>query len=218
MKLFLKKNGIGKSVNLAKDNNVLHMIGYHKRSDPAMEYAKQVIERWQETGEFGKMRLVRITMPPGDSIARASGFINTDEPYPSGDTESPINYFDEATWKRYVEFVNYYIHQVNLMHFVFDEPYKVVFSDSSNVLFVAKSNSGICGTIEMAPYNTTVGWEESVFVGFEKRYVKVDLPAPLASQQGGSVTIMRIMEKAHQKVLNRYFLECQLCVTKQKTL
>ena len=31
------------------------MLGYHKRSDPATEYAKQVIEEWKRTGEFGKM-------------------------------------------------------------------------------------------------------------------------------------------------------------------
>jgi predicted dehydrogenase len=178
--------------NLAEDNNVLHMVGYHKRSDPAMEYAKKVVEEWQASQEYGKMRLVRITMPPGDWIGGGrEGFLGTDEPYPPGELENHPSCFDEKTYDSYVSFVNYYIHQVNAMHFLLGEPYKVTFADRSGVLLVAESESGVCGTIEMAPYQTSRDWEESFFVGFEKGYVKVDLPAPLASQQAGRVLVMR---------------------------
>lgn len=181
-----------KLAKLAEDNNVLHMVGYHKRSDPAMEYAKKVVEEWQSSQEFGEMRLVRITMPPGDWIGGGrGGFLGTDEPYPPGEWEEPPSYFDEKTYEDYVAFVNYYIHQVNAMHFFLGEPYKVTFADRSGVLLVAESESGVCGAIEMAPYQTSRDWEESLFVGFEKGYVKVDLPAPLASQQAGRVLVMR---------------------------
>ena len=52
-------------VEFAEKSNTLHMVGYHKRSDPAMEYAKKLITEWKVSGEFGKMRMVRMAMPPG---------------------------------------------------------------------------------------------------------------------------------------------------------
>jgi len=45
--------------DLAEKNNVTYMLGYHKRSDPAMEYAWSLIREWKGSGEFGRMRMVR---------------------------------------------------------------------------------------------------------------------------------------------------------------
>ena len=55
------------------------------------------------------------------------------------------------------------------MRFLMGEPYKVTYTDKSGALLVVESKSGVCGTIEMAAYNNTVDWQESIFVGFEKR-------------------------------------------------
>lgn len=175
---------------LAEENGVLYMVGYHKRSDPAMEYAKRLINEWKASGEFGKMRLVRITMPPGDWVGGATGFINTGEKVPPGEIEPLPTYFDEATGRLYDSFVNYYIHQVNAMRFVLGESYKITFTDRSGVLLVVESESGVCGTLEMASYQTSIDWQERVFVGFERGYIDVELPPPLARQQAGHVTVM----------------------------
>ncbi len=177
---------------LAEDQGVLYMVGYHKRSDPATEYARKIIEQWKTSGEYGKMKLVRITMPDGDWIGGAPrNEVSSDEPYPPVEMEPMPEYFSAEVGEKYNAFVNYYIHQVNAMRFMFGEPYKVVFADKSGVLMVTQSESGICGTIEMAPYRNTSDWQEVIFAAFEKGYVKVELPAPLASQQPGRVTVMR---------------------------
>jgi predicted dehydrogenase len=178
-------------VKLAQACNVLHMVGYHKRSDPAMEYAKTLIGEWKASGEYGKMRLVRITMPPGEWTGGVAGFIGSDEPYPTLAREPYPEYFDKKTGDYYDWFVNYYIHQVNAMRFLFGEPYKLTFADKSGVLLAVESDSGVCGTIEMAPFNTSIDWQETMFVGFEKGFIKVELPAPLAHQQPGRVTVLR---------------------------
>lgn len=52
-----------------------------------------------------------------------------------------------------------------------------------------ESESGVCGIIEMA--STTMDWEESILVGFEKGYIRIELPPPLASQLAGTVSILR---------------------------
>jgi predicted dehydrogenase len=54
-----------------------------------------------------------------------------------------------------------------------------------------ESESGIAGTLEMTPYRTTIDWQEQVLVTFEKGWVRLDLPAPLAVNQAGRVTIYR---------------------------
>jgi len=179
-------------VQAASDNDTLYMVGYHKRSDPAMEYAQSLIREWKLTEMCGPMRYIRATMPPGDWIAGGDqGYIKTDETSPDGERERPPQDMDTETFEAYNEFVNYYVHQVNALRFLLDEPYDLVHVSPSGVLLVGESPSGVTVTLEMAPYRTSLTWEESYLVAFEKGYVRIDLPAPLISQQAGTVTVMQ---------------------------
>jgi predicted dehydrogenase len=169
-----------------------HMVGYHKRSDPATRYARAEIVRLQQSGELGALRYVRILMPAGDWIA--GGFnelIRSDELVPSLDMDPPPSDLDDAAFKEYISFVNYYIHQVNLLRFLLGEPYQVTYADPSGVLLAVQSQSGVAGTIEMSPYTTSVDWQEAALVAFEHGYVKLELPAPLALNRPGRVEILR---------------------------
>ena len=162
-----------------------HMVGYHKRSDPATMYAKAEIDRLKASGEWGKLKYVRITMPSGDWIA--GGFnenIHSDEPYPEIPTDTPQTWNDP-----YIGFVNYYIHQVNLLRHLFGEPYRVTYAEPSGVLLAAQSESGVAGVIEMTPYQTSVDWNETILIAFEKGYLLLTLPAPLAHNRPGQLEI-----------------------------
>lgn len=168
------------------------MVGYHKRSDPATIYAKGEIERLKQTGDLGEMRYVRITMPPGDWIEE--GFIGqviTDDPVPKLEEDPPDPEIDEATYKEYVSFVNYYIHQVNLLGHLLGELYSIKYADVSERLLVGESTSGIPVVLEMAPYFTTLDWQESALVCFRNGWIMLELPAPLASNRPGVVKIFR---------------------------
>lgn len=169
-----------------------YMVGYHKRSDPATMYARKEIDRLKASGELGKLRYVRVLMPAGDWVA--NGFIDlvrTDEEYPKLAGDAPASDMDTETYEQYISFVNYYIHQVNMLRYLLGEPYKVTYADPSGVLFAAQSESGVTGVIEMSPYTTTVDWQESALVAFEHGYIKLELPAPLASNRPGRVEILR---------------------------
>ncbi len=169
-----------------------HMVGYHKRSDPATMYAKAEIERLKATGELGRMTYVRVLMPAGDWVAAGfTDLIGSDEPMPPLEWDAPPSDIDKETYDRYTAFVNYYIHQVNLLRHLLGEPYRVAYGDPSGVLLAATSASGVCGTIEMSPYTTTIEWQESALVAFEHGYVKLTLPAPLASNRPGGVEVLR---------------------------
>ena len=182
----------GEKIVAAAQSGGWLMLGYHKRSDPATMYAKVEIDRLKASGDLGAIKYVRILMPAGEWIA--GGFfdlVRTDEPYPKLDQEPPASDMDDETFQAYIAFVNYYIHQVNLMRHLLGESYEVTHADPSGVLLVGRSESGVCCTIEMSPYQTTVGWQESALVCFEKGYVKLDLPAPMVLNRPGRVEILR---------------------------
>jgi len=177
--------------HIGEQHHVLHMVGYHKRSDPAMEYAKKVIDDWKTGGTCGRMKYVRVSMPPGNWVKGADKPIRTNEPYLQSEFEPYPDYFSPEEGKSYDSFVNYYIHQVNALRFLLGEPYSLTFADRSGVLLAGESESGVCVTLEMAAYQTSIDWHESYMVCFEKGYVRIDLPAPLARQESGRVGIFR---------------------------
>ncbi len=166
-----------------------HMVGYHKRSDPATIYARGVIDEWKESGEQGRLRYVRILMPAGEWVANGFvGRLDAGDPRPDLPAEPPLDMPADVA-REYVSFVNYYIHQVNLMRHLLGEPYRVTYAEPSGVLLAVQSESGVAGTIEMTPYRTTVAWEESALVAFERGYLKLDLPAPLAQNRAGTLEV-----------------------------
>jgi len=169
-----------------------HQVAYHKRSDPATMYVRAEIDRLKQTGELGAMKYVRVSMPPGDWVA--NGFlelIGSDDAMPPLERdEAPTDLSPEA-YSEYISFVNYYIHQVNLLRHLLGEPYTVSWADPSQVLFCAHSVSGVTGIIEMAAYSTSLDWQESALITFERGWLRLDLPAPVALNRPGRVTLFR---------------------------
>lgn len=181
-----------KIIKALDSSGTIYMVAYHKRSDPAVMYGKAEIDRLKQSGELGAMKYVRISMPAGDWVA--NGFIElisgNDKPE-TLDFEAPASDMDNESYQASLGFINYYIHQVNMMRHLFGEDYQLKFVSSSEVLLAVESASGISGVIEMSPYLTTIDWHESLLVTFEHGYVKIDLPAPLASNRPGRVEIFR---------------------------
>jgi predicted dehydrogenase len=176
--------------DLATEHDVTYMVGYHKRSDPAMEYASEVVEEWRADPAAGDLQYVRITMPRGDWTAGAPDPITTEEPVPETPMESPPLEFGEEVGEAYDDYINYYVHQINALRF-FLGPVEVAFADDAEQLLVVENAEGVTGVLEQEPYRTSDDWHERVLVGFEDGYVRVDLPAPLVRQESGSVEIVR---------------------------
>lgn len=175
-------------VSIGDEHDTLHMVGYHKRSDPAMEYAKDVIEEWQASGEYGEMNLVRITIPPGDGRGGIHRPIETEEDPPEQPPTALPESIDGEARDVFDSFLPYYCHQINLLRWVMGQ-YDITFADPTGTVMVTESDDGTCGVIEMAPYSTSSDWQETLFVGFENAYIRVNFPAPLSRQQSGEVEI-----------------------------
>jgi predicted dehydrogenase len=133
---------------------------------------------------------VRITMPPGDWIAQGfCSLIRSDEPYPAVAKDPLPPDMDAADYKRYDAFVNYYIHQVNLMRHLLGEPYSVRYADPTGVLMAVQGQSGIPGALEMGTHRNTLDWQEGAWITFERGWIRLELPAPLAIDRAGRVTV-----------------------------
>ncbi len=181
-----------KVVAAARTGRTWHMVGYHKRSDPASMYARSEVQRLKASGELGRLRYVRILMPAGDWIAGGfNDLLRVEGKGPELQFDPPAGDMNKEIYDLYIGFVNYYIHQVNLMRYLLGEPYKVTYADPSGVLLAGQSDSGVACTLEMSPYQTTIDWQESALVAFERGWVKLELPAPLASNRPGRVELFR---------------------------
>ena len=176
-----------KLVQAAKESGKIHMVGNHKRSDPATECAMEIINKWKSSGELGKMTYVRLSMPPGNWRKDADQPLMTGEPPAHVPPEPRPEGMDDSTRNKMIWFVNYYIHQVNLMRFLLGEDYQLTFADKH--FFSAKSVNGVNCILELEPYSTSVDWQEYALVCFERGWVRIDLPAPLAMQLAGTVTV-----------------------------
>ena len=176
-----------KLAQAAKDSGKIHMVGYHKRSDPAIEHARGLVSQWKESGEMGKMTYVRLSMPPGDYRKDPDTPYFTSEPPGQVSPEPSPTGISEEQRHRMVWFVNYYIHQVNLMRHLLGEDYQLTHAQKH--LFTGISESGVNCLLELESYTTTVDWQEHALVCFEKGWIRVDLTAPLASQLASTVTV-----------------------------
>jgi predicted dehydrogenase len=168
------------------------MVGYHKRSDPATEYAKAEIDRVRANGGLGALRYVRVTAPMGDWSAGMMGerLVSTETVPAASDPVTPG--LSREGESMHMHLVNGVIHQINLLRHLMGEPYRALFTDRNLRTLVAEgTTSKLTGLIEMYPYVTARDWQEPVLVAFDRGYVKIDLPAPLAMYRAGRVEIYR---------------------------
>jgi predicted dehydrogenase len=174
----------------ARERDLIYHVGYMKRADPAAVEAKKTVSAWRESGTYGDLRYLRVTMPPGYWQLGAYRHLDAGDPRP----EFPMEHYPKSIplhWReRYIAFINYYIHQVNFIRYVLSEDYAITYVDPTGVLLIAESESGVPITLEMAPYHIRDEWQEDVLIGFDHGWIDLSLPAPLA-RHPGTITLNR---------------------------
>jgi predicted dehydrogenase len=178
-------------VMLARESGCIHMLGYHRRSDPATREAKRTVDAWKETGEMGALRYLRVCYSDGDWTANAEArLIDEGEQPPSFPAEEFPEFAvdDDVRWALSVG-VDTLVHPLNLIRHFLGERYHLVFVHSSGRLLAFESDSGVPATIEVTPYRLAVGFDEELLVAFDRGFVRLR-PAPsLAINRAGTLVV-----------------------------
>jgi predicted dehydrogenase len=111
--------------------------------------------------------------------------------YEDGPAEPMPEWMPEPMQRRYNSFINFYIHQVNLLRYLIGEDYRVIYVDPGQKIMVAVSDSGVTCTLEMASYGLRNMWQEFYKICFEGGKIDLQIPAPLARQRPGNVCIYK---------------------------
>jgi predicted dehydrogenase len=178
---------------LATDARCVHMVGYHRRSDPATREAKRIVDAWQASGEMGGIRYLRVCYTDGDWIANAHVALidEGDEPPAFPSEEATPEFADEdASWALR-EGVDKLGHPLNLLRHFVGERYRVVFVHASGRLLAFESESGIPLTIEVSPYRLTLGFDEELLVAFDHGYIRLRPSPSLARNRAGTLEVCR---------------------------
>lgn len=177
----------------------VYQVGYMKRFDPAVRLARDWIAARRADEAHGPLLYARIWCAHGDWTWHSPPPIRTDEAAPPYETPREPRPADETpeefAWV--VSWLNYYSHQTNLLRWVMGEDYAVEYYSvhPSCDLVLAQTGSGVPVFFEF-PHTRVAGWDEGIQVQFARAVLRLDLPAPLARQQSGRLTITTAGESA----------------------
>jgi predicted dehydrogenase len=179
---------------LAREAGCVHMLGYHRRSDPATCEAKRTVDAWKADGALGSLRYLRHCYAAGDWIAGAHRVlidVGEEPPTVPFETALPDVADDEDARWALVNGADKLVHPLNLVRHLLGERYRLDHVHVTGRLLAFESESGIPATVEVTPYRTTIGFEEEILVAFERGYVRLR-PAPaLALNRAGTLEIYR---------------------------
>lgn len=175
-------------IDLAKKKGVVYQVGYMKRFDPGVRWAKQRIDQWKTGKAFGTALELRIWCAGGAWQWFREPALNAgDQPahYPSK-LEPKWDWMtdDVWSWKGHQGWTNYYSHQTNLARYLLGEDYTIEHARKT-----AGGHFILCGT----PSGTTVflefsthfynQWDEGFEVRFNRAKLTAKMPSPLAKRQ-----------------------------------
>jgi predicted dehydrogenase len=188
----LTVDGARELVEAAKAAGRVYQVGYMKRFDPAVLKAKEWIAARRADGAYGPLLHTRIWCSHGDWTWGSPPPLRTDEkppayetprePVPAGETE------EEFRWV--IGWLNYYSHQTSVLRWILGEDYTVDHYTARPAcdLVLVRSTSGVPAFMEF-PHFQSAGWDEGFECFFQRAVLRVQIPAPLARQQSGRLTI-----------------------------
>ena len=179
------------------------MVAYMKRYDAGNEIAKERIDAFARDGSMGRPFYARQHGFCGDWLAAFdwSGALATDEPYPPGPEERYPDWLPEAMRRVYIDYLQQWTHNLNLLRWFLDT------GDEVKVSWVSLDGyTGVVG-FDMKGVRAIIesggvcyhGWEEHTQVYFPKGWVRVASPPLLLKNVPAEVEIYRAGEVAEYR-------------------
>ncbi len=184
-------------IELAASKGVVYQVGYMKRFDPAVRWAKQRIAQWRAGSEVGPMLSLRTWCAHGQWQWYSDPPIRTDEKVPASSLmrEQPPAWMSEAQWREHIAWINYYSHQTNLVRYLAGDYTLEHVRQRRQGQITSTYVTASCDEDDAHVYfdftaHTVPHWDEGIEVRFGKALLRIELPAPLARNRAARVTVV----------------------------
>lgn len=162
----------------AADRNLVYGVGFMRRYDTGVIYAKDKISEYRKSGALGPLLYARCYLYAGGDYCNIGGYVDTGEEKPNHQI-LPIgpDWLAEDRHKDFEHFVNLCSHNINLIRFLFDETPAVDYVRWRRPL-------GAVIGFEFADFPLhfeevdirSNDWREGVELIFERGMISVELP------------------------------------------
>ena len=181
-------------VACAEENGVLYGVGYMKRCDEGVLYAKRTLHALLASGELGPVMMVRAHCTMGNSYCRADGHVTTSETaiYPTGGEIMYPAWMNEERGRLFARYVNCFSHNTNLLRFLFEQTPQVEYARVSDLggQIVILDFGKFRAVLETADV-TNRGWDEVTEITFAHGKLIIKTPPPLLKNVAAQVEIIR---------------------------
>ena len=167
-----------KLVDASINNNCTYVTGYMRRHDEGVQIAKRMLDNLRSSGELGDILYFRSYCFGGEDYCNISGNIKTAEPPPDHRIwPMAPDWLPEKLKNEYERFLNVFIHDINLIRYLFDslpEIKNVDYHKLAGTLNLEFNN--IPGVFEFGYLETNRFWAEGVDIYFENGLLQLKLP------------------------------------------
>lgn len=189
-------------LNASRRTGAKLMVGYMKRYDAGYELAKEYLEGYKRSGELGRITYCRNHGFCGDWLAGQYGPLETsDEPMPEMPPPPIPKWLTEEGYKKYVNYLQQYVHNVNLLRWFLDADDRVkvreVDLDEDWYTGVAVIEfDGIRAVLETGTM-THYAWDEFTQVYFQHGWVKACSPPLMLRNTSAKVEVYKGVGTGH---------------------
>ena len=180
-----------KLVEASTKNNCTYVTGYMRRHDEGVQIAKRMYDDLLHSGELGDVLYFRSYCFGGKDYCNISGNIKTEEP-PPDHTIWPMSpdWLPKKFENEYEHFLNVFIHDINLMRFLFELLPKIQNVNYHNKIGTLNlSFDEFPGVFEFGVLETNRFWEEGVDIYFEHGLLELKLPPAFLINYPATVVI-----------------------------
>ena len=177
-------------LNIAKKNKLHYVIGNMRRHDQGIIYANKILNNYMINNEIGDFISYRSYCYAGGDYCNIDGYIKTNE---KNQTENkfPIapNWVKNNEAKEFEKFLNFFIHNINIINYYFKNEYKVskkiVKKNGGTILFDHKS---FFGQFDYSYLESNI-WKEGIEFYFTNGFIKLFLPPAFLKNQPAKIII-----------------------------
>ena len=183
-----------KLVQESKKNNVKYVVGFMRRFDNGVLYAKKLINHLTTTKELGQISYVRVHCFQGEDYCNIDGFIDTGETKIEKFNSWPEypQWLPDKYHQNYKRFLNVFCHNINLIRFLLDKKLTVEYArmvPENGRLIIFDCGEFAC-SLEAGNF-TYQGWDEIVEIFFQHGRLRIKLPPALLKNVPASVELYR---------------------------